>query len=91
MNWLVVLIFVILNEAVIEFFVGNISALRPLIPLFALASAILICFYYQLSVFNLLLGTPVTHPFLEFLISAFIIARLSNYLNDFVQRYLKSK
>ena len=91
MNWLVVLIFTTLNEAIIEYLVGSIQALKPYIPLLSLASAILLTFAYQVSLFNVLLGTEIISPFLEFLLSAFIIARLSNYLNDFVQKFLGSK
>ena len=91
MSWLVVLIFTTLNEAIIEYLVGSIQALKPYIPLLSLASAILLTFAYQVSLFNVLLGTEIISPFLEFLLSAFIIARLSNYLNDLVQKFLGSK
>lgn len=91
MSWLVVLILVTLNEAVIEYFAGSIQALKPYIPLLSLATAILLTFAFQVSLFNVLLGTEVRSPFWEFLLSAFIIARLSNYLNDFVQKFLGSK
>lgn len=91
MGWFVILIFTILNEAIIEYFVGNIESLRSLIPLLSLVTAILLVFTFQVSLFHLLLGTEITSPFLEFLLSAFIIARLSNYLNDFVQKFLGSK
>lgn len=85
------LIFTTLNEAIIEYLVGNIKALRPYIPLLSLATAILLTFAYKVSLFNVLLGTEIVSPFFEFLLSAFIIARLSNYLNDFVQKFLRSK
>lgn len=91
MSWLVVLIFTTLNEAIIEYLVGSIQALKPYIPLLSLATAILLTFAFQVSLFNVLLGTEVRSPFWEFLLSAFIIARLSNYLNDFVQKFLGSK
>lgn len=91
MNWLVVLIIAILNEAVIEYVVGNIAPLRSYIPLLSLAVAILLTFAFQVSLFNVLLGTEIKSPFWEFFLSAFIIARLSNYLNDFVQKFLGSK
>ena len=91
MNWLVVFILTALNEAIIEYFVGSIQTLKPLIPLLSLASAILLTFAYQVSIFNVILGTEIANPFWEFLFSAFIIARLSNYLNDFVQKFLGSK
>ncbi|OGE19367.1 hypothetical protein A3D83_00380 [Candidatus Daviesbacteria bacterium RIFCSPHIGHO2_02_FULL_41_10] len=91
MSWLVVLIFIVLNEAIIEYLVGNIRALKPYIPLLSLAVAILLTFAFQISLFNVLLGTEIQSPFWEFLLSAFIISRLSNYLNDLVQKFLGSK
>ena len=91
MNFLVVFIFTCLNEAIIEYLIGNIISLKSYIPLLSLASAILLTFVYQVSLFNILLGREITNPFIEFLLSAFIIARLSNYLNDFVQKFLGSK
>lgn len=91
MSWLVVLILVTLNEAIIEYVVGNIQVLRSYIPLLSLATAILLTFAFQVSLFNVLLGTDIKSPFWEFLLSAFIIARLSNYLNDLVQKFLGSK
>lgn len=91
MNWLAVFIFVSLNEAVIEYLIGNVRSLRPYIPLLSLTTAILLTFGFQVSLFNILLGTAIQSPFFEFLLSAFIIARLSNYLNDFVQKFLGSK
>ena len=91
MSWLVVLILTALNEAVIEYLVGNIQSLKPYIPLLSLATAILLTFAFQVSLFNVLLGTEIKSPFWEFLLSAIIIARLSNYLNDLVQKFLESK
>ncbi len=91
MNWLVVFIFVTLNEAIIEYFIGNIKQLRPYVPLLSLAAAILLTFGYQISLFQIFLGTDIVNPFFDFLLSAFIIARLSNYLNDFIQKFLGSK
>lgn len=87
----VVFIFSTLNEAVIEYFVGNIQMLKPYIPLLSLASAIVLTFAYKVSLFNIFFETPITNPFFDFLFSAFVIARLSNYLNDFVQKFLGSK
>lgn len=90
MNWFVVFIFVTLNEAIIEFLLGNIKDLKPYIPLLSLAVAILLTFGFGISLFNVFLGTEIKSPFWEFFLSAFIIARLSNYLNDFVQKFLGS-
>lgn len=91
MSWLAVLILTTLNEAVIEYLVGSVQVLRPYLPLLSLATAILLTFAFQVSLFNLTLGTEINSPFWEFLLSAFIIARLSNYLNDLVQKFLGSK
>lgn len=90
MVWLVVVIFAILNEAVIEYMVGSIQSLKPYIPLLSLASAILLTFLYQVDLFSIFLDI-VINPFLDLVFSAFIIARLSNYLNDLVQKFLASK
>jgi len=91
MSLLAVFIFVTLNEAIIEFLLGSIQVLKPYIPLLSLAVAILLTFAYQVSLFHILLGTEVISPFFDYLLSAFIIARLSNYLNDAVQKFLGSK
>ena len=91
MNWFVIFIFTTLNEAIIEYLVGNIQALRSYIPLLSFATAILLTFAYQVSLFKIFLGIEIVNPFWDFLFSAFIIARLSNYLNDFVQKFLGSK
>lgn len=87
----VVFIFATLNEALLEYFIGNIQKLKVYIPLLSLASAIILTFAYQVSIFNIFFNTPITNPFFDFLFSAFVIARLSNYLNDFVQKFLGSK
>jgi hypothetical protein len=91
MSWFVIFLFVTLNEAIIEFLLGNISQLKPYIPLLSLAVSILLTFGFGVSLFNVFLGTEIKSPFWEFLLSAFIVARLSNYLNDFVQKFLGSK
>lgn len=87
---LFVLSFAILNEAIIEYFLGNISRLKPYLPILSLASAILLTFAYEVNIFYILLGTR-TNPFLDFMLSGFIVSRLSNYVNDFVQKVLGSK
>lgn len=91
MSWFVIFLFVTLNEAIIEFLLGNISQLKPYIPLLSLAVAILLTFGFGISLFNVFLGTEIKSPFWEFFLSAFIIARLSNYLNDLIQKFLGSK
>ena len=91
MSWLLVFIFVTLNEALIEYLAGSVAVFKPYLPLLSLATAILLTFAFGVSLFNVFLGTEIKSPFLEFFLSAFIIARMSNYLNDFVQKFLGSK
>lgn len=91
MNWFVIFIFVALNEAVVEYLLGSVRELKSYIPLLSLAVAILLTFGYGVSLFNIFLNTEVLSPFWDYLLSAFIIARLSNYLNDAVQKFLGSK
>lgn len=91
MDWLIIFIFTTLNEAIIEYLAGSVRVLRFYLPLLSLAAAILLTFSYQLSLFNVFLEMEVINPFLDYLFSAFIIARLSNFLNDFVQKFLNSK
>lgn len=80
-----------LNESVIEYMFGSVRALRPYLPLLALASATFLTFTYQINIFTTLLGVQSNSPFLDFLLSGFIISRGSNFLNDFVQKVLGSK
>lgn len=91
MNWFVIFIFVALNEAAVEYLLGSVRELKPYIPLLSLAVAILLTFGYGVNLFNIFLNTEVINPFWDYLLSAFIIARLSNYLNDAVQKFLGSK
>lgn len=91
MNLLIVLIFTTLNEALVEYLVGSIKVLRPYISLISLVTAIFLTFIYRVDLFHIILGIDVVNSFLGLLLSAFIIARLSNYLNDFVQKFLRSK
>lgn len=80
-----------LNESIIEYLFGNVKALHPYLPLLALASAIFLTFTYQINIFSMLLGLESGNPFLDFLLSGFIISRGSNFVNDFVRRVLGSK
>lgn len=91
MTWVAPFLFAILNEAIIEYLLGNVQILRPYIPLLSLATAILLVFAYQISLFSIFLGTGIVNPFFDFLFSAFVVARISNYLNDFAQKILGSK
>lgn len=71
---------------------GSVQSLRPFLPLLGLTLAILLTFMYQINIFSALsLGIQTNTPFLDFLLSAFIISRLSNFINDFVRRVLGSK
>lgn len=87
----VIFAFSSLNESIIEYLFGSVQPLRPYLPLIALATAIFLTFSYQINIFSSLLGIQSNNPFLDFLLSGFIISRGSNFLNDFVQRVLKSK
>lgn len=86
-----VFFFAALNEALIEYLFGSVVLLRPYLPLLSLAIAILLTFTYQVNIFSLLLGIQSGSPFFDFLLSAFIISRGSNFVNDFVQKFLGSK
>ncbi len=91
MSLLTVFVFALLNEAIIEYMFGSVQKLRPFLPLLGLTLAILLTFMYQINIFSLSLRIQTNTPFLDFLLSAFIIARLSNFINDFVRRVLGSK
>jgi len=87
----VVLAFSVLNEALIEYLFGSVQVLRPYLSLLGLATAIFLTFTYSVNIFSLLLGTEGNSPFLDFLLSGFIISRTSNFINDLVQKLLGSK
>jgi len=61
------------------------------LPLISLATAIFLSFTYQLNVLSYILGIQSNSPFLDFLLSGFMISRGSNFVNDFAQRFLRSK
>lgn len=88
---LTVFIFAVLNEALLEYFLGNNQKLKPFLPLISLLTSILLTFGFQMDLFTLVLGFQSYNPFWTLLFSAFIIARVSNYLNDFVQKVLGGK
>lgn len=87
----VIFAFTTLNEAIIEYFFGSVKVLKPYLPLLALSSAVLLSFIYQINIFVSLLGLNSGSPFLDYLLSGFIISRGSNFVNDFVRRVLGSK
>ena len=87
----VVLAFATLNESLIEYLLGSVKQLRPYLPLVALATATFLTFTYQINVFSVLLGVESNNPFLDFLLSGFIISRGSNFVNDIAQKFLGSK
>lgn len=87
----VVLVLSTLNESIIEYFLGNIKALRVYLPLLSLAIAILLTFTYQVNIFALVLGIQSSSPFLDFLLTSFVISRVSNFINDLAQKLLGSK
>lgn len=86
-----ILIFAALNEAFIEYICGNVKQLRDYIPLISLISGIMLALVYQVNFFTQVLGIQSSAPFLDILLSGFIISRGSNFLNDFVQKFLGSK
>lgn len=88
--WYVV-IFSILNEAIVEYFFGTVNQLRPYLPLVSLGVSVLLAFAYQVNIFSIVFGVQTNSPFLDFLLSGFIIARVSNYINDLAQKFLGSK
>ncbi len=87
----VVFAFSTLNESIIEYMFGSVVPLRPYLPLLALATAVFLTFTYQINILSIILGVRSNSPFLDFLLSGFIISRGSNFINDFAQRALKSK
>lgn len=86
-----VLIFAALNEAFIEYICGNVKQIRGYIPLISLISGIMLALVYQINFFSQVLGIQSNAPFIDTLLSGFIISRGSNFLNDFVQKFLGSK
>ncbi len=87
----IVFAFSSLNESIIEYLFGSVKELRPYLPLISLATAIFLSFTYQLNVLSYILGIQSNSPFLDFLLSGFMISRGSNFVNDFAQRFLRSK
>lgn len=87
----VIIAFSTLNESLIEYLLGNVKPIRPYLPLIALATATFLTFTYQINIFALLLGVESTSPFLDFLLSGFVISRGSNFINDIAQKVLGSK
>lgn len=83
--------FVTLTESLIEYLFGNTKALHAYLPLISLCLAIILTFFYNVNLINLLLGIQTEVPFFDLLFSGFVIARLSNFLNDSVQKFLGSK
>ncbi len=86
-----VLIFTTLNESIIEYLFGNVQPLRPYLPLVSLVVGILLAFAYQINFFALILGMQSNVSGIDILLSGFVISRGSNFLNDFVQKFLGSK
>ena len=80
---LVVFIFATLAESNIENVFGGVEAIKPHTTILSLIISIALCFIYQVDIFVLLLNLQFS-PFLDFLFSGFIIARVSTYLNMLV-------
>lgn len=83
--------FTTLNEAIIEYLFGSVKELHPYLPLLALSTGIFLAFLYQINIFSLILNLQSGSPFLDYLLSGFIISRGSNFINDFVRKILGSK
>ncbi|MBI2017833.1 hypothetical protein HYS92_02175 [Candidatus Daviesbacteria bacterium] len=83
--------FTTLNESIIEYLFGSVKQLHPYLPLLSLSSGILLAFLYQINIFSSVLGVESGSPFLDFLLSGFVISRGSNFVNDFVRKILGSK
>ena len=87
----IIFAFCALNESIIEYLFGNVAKIHAYVPLISLLTAIILTFAYQINIFSLVLGVQTNSPFLDFLLSGFIISRGSNFINDFAQRVLRSK
>lgn len=87
----VIFAFATLNESLIEYLFGSVKELRPYLSLLALSTAVILTFTYQINIFSSLFNLESNSPFLDYLLSAFVISRGSNFLNDFVQKVLGSK
>lgn len=87
----IVFVFSTLNESLIEYLFGSVKQLRPYLPLLALATATFLTFSYQINILSTLLGIEGSSPFLDFLLSGFIISRGSNFVNDIAKKVLGSK
>lgn len=87
----VIIALCVLNEAIIEYFFGNVEKIHSYIPLISLFVALVLTFAYQVNIFALILGVQSNIPFFDLMFSGFIIARGSNFINDLAQRFFKSK
>ena len=87
----VVFVFSTLNESIMEYLFGTVDSLHKYLPLISLATAILLTFTYQVNIFTLVLGIQSNSPFLDFLLTSFVISRISNFINDSAQKILGSK
>lgn len=87
----IVFVFSTLNESLIEYLFGSVKQLRSYLPLLALATATFLTFSYQINILSTLLGIESSSPFLDFLLSGFIISRGSNFVNDLTKKFLGSK
>lgn len=86
-----VFIFTAINEAVVEYIFGNVTTLKPYLPLFCLGTGMFLAFAYHINFFSLILGIESSIPFVDTFLSGFVISRGSNFLNDFAQKFLGSK
>ena len=87
----ILLFFITLTESLIEYLFGNTKVFHPYLPLISLTVAVILTFVYNVNLLSLFLGIQTTVPFFDLLFSGFVIARMSNLLNAFVQKFLGSK
>ncbi len=83
-----IVIFVIASifvEGVVEYFVAD-RIKAQYIRYVALVLAFLFCWAYQLDLLGAVFGLAAKWSFVGYIVTAFIISRGSNYLNDFVSR-----
>ncbi len=86
---LLIFIFSTLVEAVMEFLFANVLLIKPYFKLISMVVGIMLAFYYQVNIFESVLQLVHVDPFFDYLFSGMLVARMSNYLNDLVERILQ--
>lgn len=83
MNFVAAFILAAVVEAIIEFFCQRVRSKRK--PYAAAFVAILLCCAYQADILVALGMLPI-HPIVGYVVTGILIARGSNWINDFVSR-----